>query len=56
MRVTAAVCELVRNKDGQDLVEYALLASLIAILAIGAVTALGAQIANVFWATIAASF
>jgi Flp pilus assembly pilin Flp len=57
MRVTTALRGLVGNKDdGQDLIEYALLASLIAVVAVGAVTALGFQVANVFWATIAASF
>jgi Flp pilus assembly pilin Flp len=56
MRVTTALRGLVRNDGGQDLIEYALLASLICVVAVGAVTALGFQVANVFWATIAASF
>ena len=41
--------------DGQDLLEYGLLAALIAIVAIGAVSAVGQTIYNVFWKTIPAS-
>ena len=42
-----------RNEDGQDLLEYGLLAALIAVIAIGAVSTLGNVITNVFWTTIA---
>jgi pilus assembly protein Flp/PilA len=45
-----------RSEDGQDLLEYGLLAALIAILAIGAVTTVGRTIHSVFWQTIANSF
>ena len=45
---------LVRNDEGQDLLEYALLVALIAIVAVGAVTAAGVSVNGVF-ATIAAS-
>jgi Flp pilus assembly pilin Flp len=41
--------------DGQDLIEYALLAGLIAMVAIGAVTALGATVRDTFWTVIAAA-
>ena len=41
--------------DGQDLLEYGLLAALIAIVAIGAVSSVGQTIYNVFWKTIPAS-
>ncbi len=41
------------EEDGQDLLEYGLLAALIAILAIGAVATVGQTILNVFWKTIA---
>ena len=41
--------------DGQDLLEYGLLAALIALVAIGAVTAAGQTIYNVFWRAIPAS-
>jgi Flp pilus assembly pilin Flp len=45
-----------RTEDGQDLLEYALLCALIALVAIGAVSALGQTIYNVFWKGIATSF
>ena len=45
-----------RSEDGQDLLEYGLLAALIAIIAIGAVSTLGNTIQTVFWTTIASSF
>ena len=45
----------VRSEDGQDLLEYALLCGLIALVALGAVTAVGNQINNVLWKVIAAS-
>jgi Flp pilus assembly pilin Flp len=43
-----------RRSDGQDLLEYALLAALIAIAAIGAVTQVGSTITTVFWDAITA--
>ena len=45
-----------RNEDGQDLLEYGLLAALIAIIALGAVAQVGSVIQTVFWTTIASSF
>jgi Flp pilus assembly pilin Flp len=45
-----------RSEDGQDLLEYGLLAALIAITAIGAVTAVGQAIYSVFWQSIATNF
>jgi pilus assembly protein Flp/PilA len=44
-----------RSEDGQDLLEYGLLAALIALIALGAVTTVGNTIQTVFWSTIAAS-
>jgi len=44
-----------RSEDGQDLLEYGLLVSLIAIVALGAVAGLGTTIVNVFWGVIAAA-
>ena len=44
-----------RSEDGQDLLEYGLLAALIAIIALGAVTAVGNTITGVFWNAIAAA-
>ena len=46
---------LLVKSDGQDLIEYALLASLIAVVAVGAVTQVGQTINTVFWSVIAAS-
>jgi Flp pilus assembly pilin Flp len=45
-----------RSEEGQDLLEYGLLMALIAVLAIGAVSALGNTINTVFWQTIANNF
>ena len=42
-------------EDGQDLLEYGMLAALIALFALGAVTAVGNTITGVFWSAIAAS-
>ena len=44
------------SEEGQDLLEYGLLAALIAIVALGAVSAVGQAIYNVFWKTIPANF
>ena len=41
--------------DGQDLLEYAMLAALIAVAALGAVTLLGDHLNNVFWQAIGPS-
>jgi Flp pilus assembly pilin Flp len=45
-----------RSEDGQDLLEYGLLAALIAMIAMGAVMQVGNVISQVFWTTIASSF
>ena len=47
---------LTKTDDGQDLLEYGLLASLIAIFAMGAVAFLGQQVDTVLWQTIANNF
>jgi Flp pilus assembly pilin Flp len=44
-----------RREDGQDLLEYALLVSLIALVAMSAVTTVGSTIKTVFWDVIAAA-
>lgn len=44
-----------RREEGQDLLEYGLLAALIAIVALGAVQSVGTTIQNVFWSAIAAA-
>jgi Flp pilus assembly pilin Flp len=43
------------SDDGQDLLEYGLLAALIAIIALGAVTTVGNTVTGVFWNAIAAA-
>ncbi len=40
---------LVRHEEGQDLLEYALLIALIAIVCIGAITLAGTQVSNTFY-------
>lgn len=51
----AFIHRLQRHDEGQDLLEYGMLAALIAIVALGAVQAVGNTINNVFWSAIAAS-
>jgi Flp pilus assembly pilin Flp len=48
-----ALHRLGKRDDGQDLLEYGLLASLIAIFALAAVRLLATQITDVFWGAIA---
>ena len=45
-----------RGDAGQDLIEYAMLAGLVSLIAIGAVTAVGTQVNAVLWAPTAATF
>jgi Flp pilus assembly pilin Flp len=47
---------LVRPVDGQDLLEYGLLASLIAIVVLAGVRLIGYEIGTVFWGTIGDNF
>ena len=46
---------LLRRDEGQDLLEYGLLAALIACVAVGAVTVLGDHINRFFWQAIGPS-
>ena len=56
MQFAAAIIRRFRNgEEGQDLLEYGLLAALIAIVALGAVQILGTTVYNVFWSAIAAA-
>lgn len=48
-QMMTAVGRLVRRDEGQDLLEYGLLAALIAAVAMVSVTALGNTIYTVFW-------
>lgn len=54
-RLVTFVRQLTRTEQGQDLLEYAMLCALIALVAMGAVSALGNKINTVFWQAIAAS-
>lgn len=55
-QMIAVVGRLVRHEEGQDLLEYGLLAVLIAIVALGAVTTLGNTVNTIFWNNIAQNF
>lgn len=48
-RMMAAIGRLLVRDGGQDLMEYGLLAALIAIVAMVSISALGDTIYNVFW-------
>jgi Flp pilus assembly pilin Flp len=52
----AKTVEAARDDTGQDLLEYGMLAVLIAIFAIAAVTLVGNQINTVMWEYIATNF
>jgi Flp pilus assembly pilin Flp len=54
--VVAVFYRFVVRNDGQDLTEYGLLAALIAIVALAAVSTLGDTVRTVLWAPIAANF
>ncbi|HSL20297.1 MAG TPA: Flp family type IVb pilin [Vicinamibacterales bacterium] len=47
-RLMLYVKSLLRNDDGQDLLEYALLVALIALVAVLAVTAAGGSVKTIF--------
>lgn len=51
-----SVRRLTRPEDGQDVLEYGLLASLIALFALAAVRLVGDQITTVLWEAIANNF
>jgi Flp pilus assembly pilin Flp len=55
MNRLVAFANWARSDEGQDLLEYAMLCALIALVALGAVTAVGNQINTVLWQVIAAS-
>jgi Flp pilus assembly pilin Flp len=48
-RMMTAIGRLLARDGGQDLIEYGLLAALIAIVAMAGVSALGDTIYNIFW-------
>lgn len=47
-KVSQLLARFTREESGQDLIEYALIAALIALAAIGAMQTLGSDIANEF--------
>jgi pilus assembly protein Flp/PilA len=47
-QLVAFVKSFRRNEEGQDLLEYALLVALIALVAVGAVTAAGQSVSTIF--------
>ncbi len=55
-QVLAIVGRLVKQDEGQDLLEYGLLVVLIAIVALGAVMTVGTTINTIFWNNIAQNF
>ena len=48
-QVMTAIGRLVCRDEGQDLLEYGLLAALIAVVAVLSITMLGGTICTVFW-------
>jgi Flp pilus assembly pilin Flp len=48
--------EVPESEDGQDLLEYGLLAALIAVVAIGTVATVGQTIFTMFWQLIQGAF
>jgi Flp pilus assembly pilin Flp len=55
LRIRQALRSWSRDDSGQDLLEYALLVSLITVAAIGAVDAVGSTLKAVFWDAISAA-
>ena len=51
-----SIRRLTKRDEGQDLLEYGLLATLIAVFTVAAVRLVGNQISNVLWAAIANNF
>jgi Flp pilus assembly pilin Flp len=52
MRVVLTIARLILRDEGQDLLEYGLLAALIAVVAVSGITALGDALYTVFWQNI----
>jgi pilus assembly protein Flp/PilA len=48
MQVVSLLRRFVRRDEGQDLLEYALLISLIALVCVGAITAAGTNVKDIF--------
>jgi Flp pilus assembly pilin Flp len=54
-RMMTAIEHLVRGTDAQDLLEYGLLAALVAVVAIAGISAVGNTVFTVFWQSIGAA-
>jgi Flp pilus assembly pilin Flp len=54
-QLRASITRLLAGTDGQDLIEYGMLAALIAIAALVAVSSLGSTIESVLWDPIGSS-
>ncbi len=52
-QMLTAIGRLVVRDDGQDLLEYGLLAALIAVVVMAGITSLGQTVYTVFWQAIA---
>jgi Flp pilus assembly pilin Flp len=48
----ATLRRLVTREEGQDLIEYGLLAALIAVVAVAGITTVGETIYTVFWSSL----
>ena len=53
MQLNDRVTALVRDNDAQDLIEYALLAALLALATVTTTQALGSTLLDTFWSRIA---
>ena len=48
MKLISYLLDFVRNEEGQDLIEYALLVALIALVCVAALTTAGSQVNSIF--------
>jgi pilus assembly protein Flp/PilA len=48
MKLISFLLEFVRNEEGQDLIEYALLVALIALVCVAALTSAGSEVNTIF--------
>ena len=48
MKLLTHVSDFVRNEEGQDLIEYALLVALISLVCVAALTSAGSQVNAIF--------
>jgi Flp pilus assembly pilin Flp len=52
LKMMTVIGRLARREDGQDLLEYGLLAALIAVVCMAGVSTIGSTIYSVFWDSI----